>query len=178
MEQQTYTPVPNEHDRPRISGKYCRLVLVFTFVALCILITGIVLLTVKPTEGKEIKLNKVIDMVQYCEPSEEAKRAELNKFLEKCQTLYFKLFPSAELDFHGSRSLLLNQIARFIIFLTFSLRNKCFLRGKKFSPRSTNLHGYHLHGYKYKTIYVSTSHLSLEFVRTELTFITLRKKFM
>lgn len=63
-------------------------------------IAGVVLLAKQAGRDAYVRQRKyntnIIDLDDFCEPSEEARRIRLNSFLEKCQKLYFKLHPSAE----------------------------------------------------------------------------------
>ena len=113
MEQFTYSKV-TKGDGSQISKKSCIFLIIFTFATLCMFISGIVLLAKqagREVEIKEGKLTTVIDLDNYCEPSEEAKRIKLDTFLEKCQLLYLKIHPSAEY-YKDTDSYHLDKIAR------------------------------------------------------------------
>ena len=99
-------------ERRKYSQRKCCIALaLFTVLSLSILIAGVVLLSIgmqgqneeepqqqqqqeqQEQEQQPPKPNHIKDMKEYCEPSAEALRVGLHPFLEKCQKLYFKLYP-------------------------------------------------------------------------------------
>jgi len=58
-------------------------------------------------------MRRIRDLDEYCEPSGEAQRIGLNVFLEKCQQLYFEIYPHEELVASKNQPQhVLNEIAR------------------------------------------------------------------
>ena len=52
---------------------------------------------VSTTESSVQYMRRIKDIDDYCAPSEEAKRIHLSEFLQRCQQLYFRIYPHQEL---------------------------------------------------------------------------------
>lgn len=112
--------------------KVCYFLLSFiVIIALATITAGVVLLKCanenKDKESNSVELNNTVqqssrgnlprtirDLDEYCEPSRESRRVNLQGFLKKCLDLYFKMKPNEEIVFHQYKSSqdVINKIAR------------------------------------------------------------------
>lgn len=102
------------------SSKKCYAFIVFVLLAsLITFIIGVVLLNRDPDcTAKPVKQTAtyyaIKDLNEYCKASPEAERIKLNNFLQKCQKLYFKIYPHEEIAFNlnNANQDQLNEISR------------------------------------------------------------------
>ena len=110
----------DDKKNPPPTTKKCYVIIaIVLIVAIVTFIVGVVLLQNEPSCAKETSKPKraktfgIKDMNEYCESSQEAKRIKLQEFLQKCQTLYFVMYPHEEIIFISNANQdTINEVAR------------------------------------------------------------------